>query len=219
MSRISSGSRLSRGRSRHRPGSTPVSEASFQDNQPKAGIRDDNLYRGDNDGERYSYSSTRGAERIQHASSPYQDARALVLHAQLGTQHYPSLSRTSSDDGRSSQLRTTAPPYSFSQHPRQPESDHAALRGSVLSGQPRSARSSISHRSSGSSVSPSESASKISSRSSRYSSSSGSGSSGVRDDPQLLYEYVAKHLQYGEHEGVVWNRGTDSYVTVVRPSC
>ncbi len=216
MSRISSGSRLSRGRSRHRPGSAPVSEASYQDNQPKAGYRGENLYRGDDDGVRYSCSSTRGAERIQHASSPYQDDKALVLHSRLvSTRHYPSSSGTSSEAGRSSQMMATTPAYPSSQQHLQPDGD-ALATCSRLSGNPRSARSSVSH-SSGSSISPSESASKISSRSSRYSSSSGSGSSGGRDDPQLLYEYVAKHLQYGEHEGVVWNRGTDSYVTVVRP--
>ncbi|KAK0844738.1 hypothetical protein LTR91_003370 [Friedmanniomyces endolithicus] len=167
---------------------------SYQTHQPKTGYRDDNLYRGDNGGGRYSCSSTRGAERIQHAPSPL-------------------------EEGRSSQMMATTPAYPSSQQHQQPNSDLAALQRSMLSGNPRSARSSLSHRSSGSSVSPSESASRISSRSSRYSSSSGSGSSGGRDDPQLLYEYVAQHLQYGEHEGVVWNRGTNSYVMVVGPRC
>ncbi len=219
MSTVSSGSNLSRGRSTYRPGSTPVSEMSYQTHQPKTGYRDDNLYRGDNGGGRYSCSSTRGAERIQHAPSPYQEDKALVLHSRLGDRLYSSPSRTRLEEGRSSQMMATTPAYPSSQQHQQPNSDLAALQRSMLSGNPRSARSSLSHRSSGSSVSPSESASRISSRSSRYSSSSGSGSSGGRDDPQLLYEYVAQHLQYGEHEGVVWNRGTNSYVMVVGPRC
>ncbi|KAK0779097.1 hypothetical protein LTR57_021547 [Friedmanniomyces endolithicus] len=192
---------------------------SYQTHQPKTGYRDDNLYRGDNGGGRYSCSSTRGAERIQHAPSPYQEDKALVLHSRLGDRLYSSPSRTRLEEGRSSQMMATTPAYPSSQQHQQPNSDLAALQRSMLSGNPRSARSSLSHRSSGSSVSPSESASRISSRSSRYSSSSGSGSSGGRDDPQLLYEYVAQHLQYGEHEGVVWNRGTNSYVMVVGPRC
>lgn len=73
--------------------------------------------------------------------------------------------------------------------------------------------SASSHRSSTSSLSPSDSVSNISSC-----RSSGYGVTRDRDDPQRLYDYVAKHLRYGEHDGAVWNQGTDSYVTVVRPS-
>jgi len=63
-----------------------------------------------------------------------------------------------------------------------------------------------------SSISPSESASNIS-----YSSRSSRSSTSFRDDPQRLYDYVADHLRYGEHEGAVWNKATDSYVTIIRP--
>ncbi|KAK4958519.1 hypothetical protein LTR10_004948 [Elasticomyces elasticus] len=81
---------------------------------------------------------------------------------------------------------------------------------------PRSYRSSRSHTSGGSdsSISPSESVSNISSRSSQYSTSSARRR---RDDPQQLYDYVAVHLRYGENDGAVWHRETNSYVTIIRP--
>ncbi|KAK5745364.1 hypothetical protein LTR17_001525 [Elasticomyces elasticus] len=77
----------------------------------------------------------------------------------------------------------------------------------------QSSRSFVSERSD-SSISPSESVSNISSRSSQYSTST---TRRRRDDPQQLYDYVAVHLRYGENDGAVWHRATNSYVTVIRP--
>ncbi|KAK3627642.1 hypothetical protein LTR56_019094 [Elasticomyces elasticus] len=81
---------------------------------------------------------------------------------------------------------------------------------------PQSYRSSRSYTSDGSdsSISPSESVSNVSSRSSQCSTSCARRR---RDDPQQLYDYVAVHLRYGENDGAVWHRETNSYVTVIRP--
>ncbi|KAK5676456.1 hypothetical protein LTS10_010756 [Elasticomyces elasticus] len=171
MSRISSGSRLDRGRSRYRPGSMPSSELSPQNYYANGRAADDNAR---------TYRSGR-------------DDGALVLRNVVDDQYNRPYTNPNIID-RQSQA-------------------HVRLDATEV---PRSYRPSHSYTSGGSdsSISPSESVSNISSRSSQYSTSSARRR---RDDPQQLYDYVAVHLRYGENDGAVWHRETNSYVTVIRP--